>query len=128
MNDIKDFCYKYEAYVDESQHMHRRIKRMPFNMWSESDPEIFQTIPYEKVKCVVIHMPEDRFRALLEHDEWLENAGRQNQQYQFNDIHRASSIVKEHEREARIRHSNPSVQIAWEKYQNLLKLVDSHYD
>jgi hypothetical protein len=43
-------------------------------MWSESDPEVFQQFPYEEIKCVEIHMPEDRFRALLEHDEWLYNS------------------------------------------------------
>ena len=124
MNDIKEFCHKYDAYVQESKRMHRRSRRIDYKMWSESDPDIYQAIPYDEVKCVEIHMPEDRFRALLEHDEWLHQ--KRQQTYYRND--EAVQIVKQHERETRIRHSNPSVKLAWEKYQSMLSLVDSHYD
>jgi hypothetical protein len=132
VKEAKDFCRKYDAYVQDSSRMHRRAKRVDYKIWSESDAdsfqEMFQTIPYQEVKCVEIHMPEDRFRALLEHDEWLETAGRQ-RGYQFaNDIQRASHLVEQHNRETRIRHSNPAVQLAYEKYQMMLNLVDSHYD
>jgi hypothetical protein len=65
MKEANDFCRKYDAYVANSGRMHRRAKRMPFQMWSESDPDVFQQFPYEEVRCVEIHMPEDRFRALL---------------------------------------------------------------
>jgi hypothetical protein len=40
----------------------------------------------------------------------------------------AKYIVEQSEREERIRASNPSVQAAYAKYQNLLRLVDSYYD
>ena len=124
MNDIKEFCHKYDAYVQESKRMHRRSRRIDYKMWSESDPNIYQTIPYDEVKCVEIHMPEDRFRALLEYDEWLYNSRMSNHMVGGEAI----QIVKQHERETRIRHSNPSIKLAWEKYQTLLRLVDSHYD
>jgi hypothetical protein len=124
MKEANDFCRKYDAYVTDSGRMHRRSKRMPFQMWSESDPEVFQQFPYEEIRCVEIHMPEDRFRALLEHDEWLYNSRMSNHMVGGEAI----QIVKQYERETRIRHANPSVQIAYEKYQTLLRLVDSHYD
>ena len=124
MKEANDFCRKYDAYIQDSNRMHRRSKRMPFQMWSESDPEIFQQIPYEQVRCVEIHMPEDRFRALLEHDDWLHTAQMSN----YIKGNEAVWIVEQHERETRIRHANPSVQLAYEKYQMMLNLVDSHYD
>ena len=128
MKEAKDFCRKYDAYVQDSGRMHRRSKRIDYKMWSESDPEVFQQFPYEEIRCVEIHMPEDRFRALLEHDDWVEKAGLQDNRHFANNVSRVSQMVVDHDRECRIRNANPSVQIAYEKYQTLLRLVDSHYD
>lgn len=126
MNDeVKEFCRKYDAYVCESSRMHNRVKRASFAVWN--DPEIYNEIPYEAVKCVEVHMPEDRFRALLEHDEWINHAGLQDNSYFNNNVSRVSNLIIEHERECRIRHENPAVRAAYEKYLNLLTLVDSHY-
>lgn len=123
--EVNNFSHKYDAYVQPSTRMHRRRSRIDYKIWSESDPYIdYKSPPYEAVKCVEIHMPEDRFRALLEHDDWLHQKSQQT--YYRND--EAIHIVREHERETRIRHANPSVKLAWEKYQTLLSLVDSHYD
>ncbi len=122
--EVKEFCYKYNACVTDSSRMYRRTKRIDYKFWSESDPEIFQQIPYEEIKCVEIHMPEDRFRALVEHDEWLYNSRMSSHMVGGEAI----QIVKQHDRETRIRHANPSVQLAYEKYQMMLNLVDSHYD
>lgn len=127
-DEVKDFCYKYDAYVRESSRMHRRAKRLDYNIWSESDPSIFQTIPYEHVRCVEIHMPEDRFRALLEHDNWIEHAGLHDNRHFNNNVSRVSNMIMEHERECRIRQENPAVKIAYEKYLTLLNLVRNDYD
>lgn len=128
MNEFKNFCHQYDAYVGPSSRMHRRVRRMNYDIWSRSDPGIFNAVPVEEIKCVEIHMPEDRFRALVEHDEWIRNAGLQDNSYFNNNVSRVSNLIVEHEREARIRHENPAVQKAWEKYQMLLRMVDSHYD
>lgn len=126
MNDeIKEFCYKYNAYVCESSRMHKRLKRASFAAWN--DPEIYNEIPYEAVKCVEVHMPEDRFRALVEHDEWLYRA-RYNSFSHTDKTSATVEIAKQYEKECRIRHENPAVQAAYEKYQNLLGLVDSYYE
>lgn len=128
MKELKDFCQQYDALVGPSSRMHRRVKRMDYKMWSESDPNIFQSIPYEDIKCVEIHMPEDRFRALLEHDEWVSKAGLQDNNFFNNNVSRVAQMVVEHERECRIRQENPAVKKAYEKYLMLLHTVSSHYD
>jgi hypothetical protein len=121
--EVKEFCSKYNAYVQPSSRMMRRHRRTPFSMWKE-DPEIFQNIPYEEIKCVEVHMPEDRFRALIEHDEWLYKS----QMSGYIVGNEAVDIVEQHRREVRIRHENPAAKIAYEKYQMILAMVDSHYD
>ena len=120
--EVKNFCHKYDAYVTESHRMHRRVKRMAPQMWSESDPELFQTIPYEDVKCVEVHMPEDRFRALVEHDHWLEVEQRRGGAGgYFGEI--ATNIVRNYEEETRLQHQHPGVMDAWQQYQTMLQLV-----
>jgi len=123
LKELKEFCQKYDAYVTESARMHRRIKRMKYSLWSESDPEIFNTIPVTDVKCVEIHMPEDRFRALLEHNDWVENAGLYDNRHFSNNVMRVSNLIVEHEEESKIRNENPAVKIAYEKYKMLLELA-----
>ena len=119
--ELKEFCHKYDAYVRESSRMHNRVKRASFAVWN--DPEIYNEVPYEAVRCVEVHMPEDRFRALVEHDEWLYKAQMRN----YIVGNEASDIVEQHERECRIRHENPSIRLAYEKYQTMLALVESNY-
>ena len=123
MKEVDKFCQKYDAYVRESRRMHRRLKPVSYAVCSDSDPEIFETMPITEVKCVEVHMPEDRFRALLEHDKWLYDARTSN----YIIGNEAVYIVEQHDRETRIRHENPAAKIAYDKYQNILRLVDSHY-
>ncbi len=123
MKEVDKFCQKYDAYVRESSRMHRRLKPVSYAVCSDSDPEIFETMPITEVKCVEVHMPEDRFRALLEHDKWLYDARTSN----YIKVKAAVYIVEQHDRETRIRHENPAAKIAYDKYQNILRLVDSHY-
>jgi hypothetical protein len=40
----------------------------------------------------------------------------------------AKSIVGKYEREVRIRNNNPAAKLAYEKYQTVLRMVDSYYD
>ena len=121
MKEVDEFCQKYDAYVRESSRMYNRVKQVSAAVWNDS--EISQTIPYEQVRCVEVHMPEDRFRALIEHDKWLYDARTSN----YIIGNEAVYIVEQHDRETRIRHENPAAKIAYDKYQNILRLVDSHY-
>lgn len=119
-DDVRDFCSKYDAYLQPSSRMHRRAQRIDYKMWSESGPELWRHQPYEDVRCVEVHMPEDRFRALVEHDSWLES----NRLDSFSNPGLVHHLVREHERETQIRHQYPGVQKAWENYQLMLKLCD----
>lgn len=119
--EVNEFCYKYDAHVQPSTKMHRRAKRTTLQMWSDSDPEMFQTIPYEDVRCVEVHMPEDRFRALMAHDAWLEREQRRGgDRFIGANVVR---LVREYEQENRLRHQHPGLMAAWQHYQTMLNLV-----
>lgn len=116
IKEVEAFCRKYDAVVGPSSQRHRRHRLVTMQEW-EANP--FESMPTWDVAMVEIHMPEDRFRALMEHDHWLEREFRQG------DISNgAVRIVRDYERECRIRHEHPGVQAAWEQYQVMLRLVD----
>jgi hypothetical protein len=117
MKEVEEFCRKYDAQVGASSQRRRRHRLVTMQEW-EKDP--FEPMPTWDVAMVEITMPEDRFRALMEHDHWLEREFRQG------DISNgAVRIAREYERECRIRHEHPGVQAAWEQYQVMLRLVDT---
>lgn len=118
--EVNEFCHKYDAYVQPSTRMHRKAKRTTLQMWSDSDPEMFQSMPYEDVKCVEVHMPEDRFRALMAHDAWLELEQRRGDAFIGAN---AVRLVREYEQETRLRHEHPGLMDAWQQYQTMLNLV-----
>lgn len=123
MKDLKEFCYKYEAQVGPSNRSWRRPKRVSFDIW-QKDPSIFEQMPYEEIPTVTITMPEDRFHALLEHDDWVSKAGLQGNNFFNNNVSRVSNMLTDHERECRLRYQHPGVQKAWEQYQIMLRMVD----
>lgn len=122
---VNEFCYKYDAIVGPSHRMHRRSKRIDYKTWSESDPSIFNSIPFEDIKCVEVHMPEDRFRALLEHDSWIEQAGLHDNRHFTNNVGRVANMVVEYEREVLLRNQYPTLKKAWEKYQMILRMCET---
>jgi hypothetical protein len=115
--DFTEFCYKYDAYVVPSTKMHRRVRRVDYKIWA-SDQNIYNNNPYEDVTCVEIHMPEDRFRALMEHDQWLEE-----KQHAVDLKRDIQEIVHKLEEETRLRHQHPGLQDLWQQYQTMLNLV-----
>lgn len=116
--EIHEFCYKYEAYVKPSTQMHRRVRQITAKSWNYDNFNQIYEVPYEQVPCVEIHMPEDRFRALLEHDEWLyksvQNGIRSNE---------AHYIIQQHDLETRLRQQHPGLKDLYDQYQTMLKLV-----
>jgi hypothetical protein len=126
--EVDKFCRKYDAVAGPSHRRYRRPRPVDYKIWSESDPEMFFTnMAYDDVAMVEIHLPEDRFRALIEHDDWISHAGLSDNRYFQNNVSRVSNLIVEHERECRIRNENPAVQKAWEKYQLLLNTVKDYY-
>jgi len=121
IKEVQEFCQRYDAVVGPSGRMHRRSRLVTLSDW-EKDFNKIRDLPHQDVPCVEIHMPEDRFRALMEHDHWLEREFRQGDQYIDSN---AVRIVREYERECRIRNEHPGVQSAWEQYQIMLRMVDT---
>lgn len=121
--DLAEFCHKYEATAEPTKMKWRRPQRVNYTMWSESDPELFNTIHYDDITLIEIRMPEDRFRALLEHDKWISNAGLRDNSHFTNNVGRVAQMIVEHDEECRLRHTNPALKKAWENYQMLLRLV-----
>jgi hypothetical protein len=123
---LEEFCRKYDARVGESHRMYRRIDKLETMYFQETDIKS-PHIAYKNVKCVEIHLPEDRFRALVEHDDWVAKAGLHDNRHFANNVNRVSNMVLAHERECRIRQENPAVQKAYEQYQILYRMVESNY-
>ncbi len=119
---IQEFCYKYEARCGPTGQPWRRVKRIPYDLYKE-DPYILDTVQYTEIDTVRIEMPEDRFRALLEHADWVEKAGLQDNRHFSNNVMRVSELIVEHEAECKIRHENPAVKLAYEKYRMLLEMA-----
>jgi hypothetical protein len=121
--ETQEFCHKYDAHVGPSTRMHRRVRRTTIQDWASVDlgTAVRDTIEHDHIPCVEIHMPADRFRALMEHDAWLEREQRRGDGFIGANVVR---MVREHERECRLRHEHPGVQAAWEQYQIMLRMVD----
>jgi hypothetical protein len=115
--EIQEFCYKYDAVAGPSNRMHRRVKRINYSEWLNE--HLLDTIGYHDVPMVEIHMPEDRFRALIEHDDWLEDVRR------IPGWHgsKVQMITEQHEQECLLRQQYPGLQDLYHKYQLMLNLV-----
>ena len=123
MKFVDEFCHKYQAQVGKSTRVWTRRQSVPYDVWL-ADPDVFKSIPCQDVPMVEITMPEDRFRALMEHDHWLARAGLHDNGHFANNVMRVSNMIVDHERECRLRAEHPSLQKAWEQYQIMLRMVD----
>ena len=125
--ELIEFCHRYDAQVHPSIRIVRRHKRVMYDEWLMYDErrdnaDIFQTIPYEDIKCVEVHIPEDQFRALIENKHWLDEFEDYNRAHRPQ-IHSVQKIIAQHEDETRLRHQHPGVMDAWQQYQTMLQLV-----
>lgn len=119
MDEVEHFKSKYRATVSEGRKRYTIPK--PFKVWDDMD---FNE-PFEVENGVQIDMSQRDFEQLVHMEKHFYDTMRCSGEY-IGD--HARYIVAEHERENRIRASNPSVRAAYEKYQTMLRLVDSHYD
>lgn len=118
---LQKFCDKYQATVRPSQQRHRRTYPLRMSQYLNQHVDVMNepVMDYHEVGMVDITMPEDRFRALMEHDQWL-NQGQMRHTYAGA---AAVAIVQEREQECLIRQSHEAVRLAWEQYQLLLNLA-----
>lgn len=118
----KNFCDRYRARVETSPYRVNRVKNTHIT-FTNSEAIVDPALDIEYQQMVAIHMPEEKFHALVEHDEWVRQAGLPNNNHFHNNVMRVSNLVVEHERECQIRHENPAVKDAYEKYLTLLHLA-----
>jgi hypothetical protein len=117
MNDtLAQFKQKYRAHVQEGRM--RFAKPKPFAMWSDSDPELFDSKTFEYENSVQIDMPVHEFETLAEMDAYFRSII----EGPFVGGH-AEHIVNEHERELRLRNQHPALREAYQQYLTLLNLV-----
>ena len=116
-NDLEDFKNKYRATVSQGLMRYTIPTRGSMYPYDPFDTTFETTIKTEY--SVQIDMSQNDFAHLV------------HMQKNFYDIinrRGPCEIVEEYEREQRIRQDNPSVRIAYEKYQTLMNMVDGHYD
>lgn len=123
---VNKFCYKYEATCrPASQHWRRPVK-VPIKFGDDPTEVLYQQIPYYSVPMVDITLPEDRFRALIEHDEFLDKFNHLKDSTTgsifYDQMNQVRAIMNDHEEECRIRNQHPSVQAAYQHYLTLLNL------
>ena len=119
-DDVEHFKNKYRATVSEGRRRYTIPK--PFKVWN--DDTNFNE-PFEVENGVQIDMSQRDFDHLVHMEKHFYETMNRSGPY-IGD--HAKMIVEEHEREERIRNKNPSVRAAYEKYQTLLRMVDSYYD
>lgn len=113
---IQQFCHRYDATVTPDRSSWRREIRS----WStrNNDP-VHSEIHCQEQPMVRITLPQDRFQALVEHEQRVNDLVRPVGSSYFS----IPQLVKQMEQECILRHSHPGLQAAWEQYQMLLRLV-----
>ena len=124
--ELEKFCQRYQATVAPTGRCYRRAQLSPWKMSDYHNTPISeeQFFNFTDIPMISITLPEDRFRALLEHDNWLNNAGSSTPNHlRGHDTIRAMQVAKDHAEESVLRQENPALKKAWENYQMLLRLV-----
>jgi Tfp pilus assembly protein PilP len=118
--DINKFCRKYEAIAKPDTTNRYACRMPPLTLGNANSAVMYESLDIKRVPMVNICIPEDRFRALVEYDKWLETEKHRSGVY-IGD--RAANIVKNHEEEIILRHQHPGLMALWEQYQTMLHLV-----
>ena len=122
MNDlVEDFARKYAATIEPSSRQIRQITNPNFN-YGMLDPE--SQVEYEHEYLVAVYLPQNKLQALVEHEQWVHDL-RMSARSTGGE---AELLIKQHKKECLIRNENHAVKAAYQKYQTLLKLVESSYD
>ena len=123
-DELKHFKNKYRAHVQDGHRRYAVPKHMSMDPLSPKNEPFDLNFEYES--SVQIDMSKRDFATLIGMEKYWEEqlAWRDSHQYAGH----AKAIVEEHEREMRIRNNNPAAKKAYEKYLNILHMVDSYYD
>lgn len=123
-DELKHFKNKYRAHVQDGHRRYAVPKQMNMDLLSPMHEPFDLNFEYES--SVQIDMSKRDFETLIGMEKYWE------EQLSWRDSHQyagyAKSIVDRHEKEVRIRNNNPAAKKAYEKYLNILHMVDSYYD
>ena len=123
-DEVEHFKKKYRAHVQPGHRRYAVPKRMSMDSLTPNYEPFDLDFEYEP--SVQIDMPERDFKTLIGMEAYFESQLKDRDWENFSGY--AKSIVSHYERELRIRNTNPTAKIAYEKYQVLLAMIDSHYD
>ena len=124
MTNTEAFEKRYQAVVKQSPYRVSKIKHYDYNYNWVDHLSLDDKLEFEYEQMVAVHLPQNRFRELVDLEERFYKRLNENQILGGT----ASAIVRQAERELRIRNDNPAVKAAYEKYLDLLRLVESAYD
>lgn len=123
MDDLEHFKNKYRAHIQDGHRRYAVPKRVSMDPLSPMHEPFDLNFEYEP--SVQIDMPRRDFEQLIGMEAYFESQLRDRDWENFSGY--AKSIVDKHEKELRIRNNNPAAKLAYEKYQMLLYMVNSHY-
>lgn len=125
MNDeeVENFKQKYRAHIQPGHRRYAVPKRISMDPLTP-DSEPF-SLDFEYEPSVQIDMPKREFEQLIGMEAYFDKQLRDRDWENFSGY--AKSIVKQYEREVRIRNSNPAAKRAYENYQTIMRMADSYY-
>jgi hypothetical protein len=119
MDELEHFKSKYRAYVQPGHRKYTKPKKI--SLYENADWDLM----FETEYGVQIDMSQRDFEHLVHMEKKFYDTMERSGPYVGG---HAKYIVEQWEREERIRSDNPAVAKAYEKYLNLLSMVDSYYD
>jgi hypothetical protein len=119
--ELENFKSKYRAHVQPGTRRYAVPKRLSVTMTDEP-----WDLNFEYENSVQIDMSKRDFETLIGMEAYFESQLKDRDWENFSGY--AKSIVGKYEREVRIRNENPAAKLAYEKYQTVLRMVDSYYD
>ena len=122
---LEQFCYRYDARIEQTGRYHRRAEPSPWRVNDYPDTSVVKQanfMNFTEVPMVAITLPEDRLGALIEHEKRVSDMIERKPMYPSK-YSVLDHIIQEHEEECRLRHTNPALKKAWENYQMLLRMV-----
>ena len=120
MDELEHFKNKYRAHIQSGHRRYTKPKKI-----SLYDKDITWNLEFETEYGVQIDMSQRDFEHLVHMEKKFYDTMERSGPYVGG---HAKYIVEQWEREERIRSDNPAVAKAYEKYLNLLSMVDSYYD
>jgi hypothetical protein len=120
MNDeLKDFCRNYEVNVLNDQK--RRARYSPPKFFTDPCRAdiITREMQYETEPVITLEIPESRLRTLVE----MERKFYKWQRHSRSEVDMFQTLMDKEREEAHYRHTNASVQKAYEQYSIMLNLA-----